>query len=230
MNELEQAVAQVVARLAHDLRNPLAVVLSNLRYLRMSTKDREDLEAIQESLFSADRLDRILNDMVDLQRLRGGLSGASATFSVAELEQVLRDKLALQIGRRSLEVQLPDVQLRVDRALLRRVLLNILEHALRNTPTAGVVRLRGEVVQGALELRVIDGGAAFAADRPASFVTQELTSRAAPPDGCRSDQGLGLHFAGVAARALGARTDLTPRTDGEAGVAFILTFPEELVT
>jgi two-component system sensor histidine kinase KdpD len=228
MSELDDAVALVVARLAHDLKNPLAVILSNLRYLRMSIREPEDNEAIQESLVSADRLDRALNDLVDLNRLREVGLGAVAAASVAELAPVLRDKLELQIGRRTFDVQLPQIKLRTDHGLLGRVLLNVLEPAFRNTPSTGTVYLRGAKEGDAFVLEVVDGGAPFAPDRDPSFLVDDVTVRAAPPRGCRSDQGLGLHFAGVASRALGARTEVRAR-DAAAGLVFRLIFPADLL-
>jgi len=229
MTELEQATALVVAHLAHDLKNPLAVILSNLRYLRTSIKDLEEIEAIQESLISAERLDRIIDDVVDLSRLRSTGAPAAAAAPIAALEAPLRSKLELQIGRRTFAVELPDLQLRTDHALLRRALLNVLEHGFRNTPSTGTVLLRAAQADGELVLEVVDGGAPFAPDGAPSFMQDEMTLREAAPSGCRSDQGLGLHFAGVAARALGARTEIDARDDAP-GVIFRLIFPGELLS
>lgn len=229
MSELDDAIALVVGRLAHDLKNPLAVILSNLRYLRMSIKDLDDIEAIQESLVSADRIDRILDDVVDLNRLRRAAPGGTVSASIKELEPLLRDKLEIQIGRRTFDVQLAEVALRTDHGLLRRILLNLLEHAFRNTPSTGTVLLRAEVLDGELVMEVLDGGAPFAPDCSPSFLSDGLTTRAAQPSGCRSDQGLGPHFAGVAARALGARTDVHARDD-DTGVIFRLIFPGDLLS
>jgi len=228
MSELDDAIALLVARLAHDLKNPLAVILSNLRYLQLSIKAPDDIEAIQESLVSADRLDRVLDDVVDVNRLRKAGVGAAAVVAITQLEPVLRDKLALQIGRRTFDARLPGIELRTDHGLLGRALLNILEQAFRNTPNTGTVHLRGAKEQDELVMEVVDGGAPFAPDCTPSFLVDHLTARGAPPRGFRSDQGLGLHFAGVASRALGARTEILDRDDG-TGVVFRLIFPAELL-
>jgi K+-sensing histidine kinase KdpD len=229
MSELEEALGLVVNRLAHDAKNPLAAILSNLRYLRMSVSGEEEREAIQESLVAAERIDRLLDDVSDLQRLRGQQTRSSAPAVLDELEPLLREKLELQMGRRRLVVDLPSARLQVDSSLLQRVLLNLLEHASRNTPSGGTILLAG-TLDPEPRLEVTDGGQPFSPNATPSFLSGNLESRVAPKEGCRSDQGLGLFFAGVAARALGARTDVQRRPDGEAGLVFSLTFAQQSQT
>lgn len=229
MSELEEALGLVVTRLAHDAKNPLAAILSNLRYLRLSISGDEEREAIQESLVAAERLDRILDDVSDLQRLKGQQVKPSSPAVLGELEPILREKLELQMGRRKFVVDLPRAQLQVDPSLLRRVLLNLLEHASRNTPSGGTVSLAG-TLDPEPRLEITDGGQPFSSNASPSFLTGSLQPKVGPKEGCRSDQGLGLFFAGVAARALGARTDVQPRPDGEAGLVFSLTFSQQSLT
>ena len=226
--ELSAVLGTVVARLAHDVKNPLAVILSNLRFLQMSIEDADDREAIEESLLSATRLDRMLDDAVDIQRLAAEAPLAAATpFALQELEQPLRERVELQAGRRTLELTLPQRKLRVDRALLQRVLINLLEHGFRNTPSGGTVTLRGEPGEAGLTLQVLDQGPGFSPGATPSFLDSELRVKQPPCEGHRSDQGLGLHFAGVAARAMGAQTDVRPRDDGARGLCFELVFARE---
>lgn len=231
MSELQQSLEFLVSRLVHDLKNPLAVILSNLRFLKESISGLDEGEALVESLLSADRLDRMLDDAVDLGRMRRGtIVLASAPVLLRELEPALLEKLELLAGTRKLELDLDQPRpLLTDRTLLLRLMINVIEHALRQTPSRGTVRVQGASAPDGLTLRVVDGGAPFAPDSTPSFLDDELPVKRSSTQGCRSDQGLGLHFAGVAARALGARTELGPRPDGEHGVVFELVFPEEML-
>lgn len=230
MSELEDTLGLLVARLVHDLRNPLAVVLSNLHFLEGAVQHQDDREALEESLVSAGRMNRMLDDVLDLARLRRDPGQPARTpVSLAEVVRVLGGKLRLLTGNRSLTFDVGEQQLLCDPGLLERALLNLLEHALRHTPSRGEVRLEATDDGEGVVLRVLDGGAPFASDSPPSFLAEQLPLKQEPPPGCRSDQGMGLHFAGLALRALGARIDLCQREDGERGAAFVAHFSAELL-
>jgi K+-sensing histidine kinase KdpD len=229
MNELQQTMMLVVSRLVHDLKNPLAVVLSNMRFLEVVIDEGDQHEALRESVVSADRLDRMLDDSMDLVRLMAGgvLRSARKEVVLAEMGAEIAEKLELLVGNRTLEVVLPETRVKTEASLLSRILINILEHALRQTPSRGVVRLEADTSDGETILRVVDGGAPFDPDATPSFLEDKLPVKQAPPEGCRSDQGLRLFFAGKAARSFGARTELN-RRKGEKGVVFVLRLPNEV--
>jgi K+-sensing histidine kinase KdpD len=230
MNELQQTMTLVVSRLVHDLKNPLAVVLSNMRFLEVVIEEGDQHEALRESVVSADRLDRMLDDVMDLVRLMSGapLRSARKEIVLAEMGDEIAEKLELLVGNRTLEVELPRARLSAEASLLTRILINILEHALRQTPSRGVVRLDADTDNGEITLRVVDGGAPFDPAVTPSFLEDELPVKQQPARGCRSDQGLRLFFAGKAARSLGARTAINDREGG--GVEFVLRLPYEVTT
>ena len=221
----------LLSRLVHDLKNPLAAALSNLGFLEPRMSGTDNREALEESLVALGRLDRMLDDAVDLGRIRAGtLSVLRAPVALADLADDLAQDLALLSWRRTLSFEPGQARLLTDGRLLRRVLIDLLEHALRQTPSRGTVRMVGALEEQGFVLRVIDGGASFAPEVQPSFLDDQLPLMEPPSAGHRSDQGLGLHFAGVMARALGARTAVLAREDGERGVVFELVFPAELVT
>lgn len=224
MAAAEQSLGAWVGRLAHDLRNPLAALLFNLRFLRETTSvGGETREAVNESLIAAERLERMIADAQDLCELQADrLRAASAPVRLSELEPDLRARLAFVGTPGALEVRLPDIEVRTDRGLLLRALTNLGEHALRQTPAGTPVIVDAERGRG-VTLRVSDGGPPFG-ERP-SFLDEELSPKRVPAAGQRSDQGLGLHLAGRLARALGATTDVQPRPG--CGQVFSLFFPEE---
>jgi len=227
MSELQQTFGLLVARLAHDLKNPLAAVLANLSFLQSSDMDVDEREALDESLFAAARLGRMLDDAVALTLIQsGGLDSAPAPVDLAALAEEIAGTLALLRGSRVLRIEVAEARLTTDEALLRRVLVNLLEHGLRHTPSNGAVLLQSGRDGDGLVLRVVDGGSPFAPGVRPSFLDDELPLQQAPPAGYRSDQGLGLHVAGVTARALGARTNVAERADGEQGAVFELHFPK----
>jgi acyl-CoA hydrolase len=225
---VERLLGDLLARLAHDLRNPLMAVRSNLNYLRDEVSG-EDQEVVRESLLSLQRGNRLIDDALDLARLRSGmLSPTLDAVRLRSLERPLRRALEMELSRRELQVDLPDVALRTNQALLQRALTAILEHALRNTPSGQVVRLEGALQDG-LRLRICDPGPPFSQQAEPSLVAEELGRRPAPAPGCRNDKGLGLYFAGTAARFLGAGVAVLDPGEGARGVVFQLQFPEDLL-
>lgn len=230
MPELKQQLGGLVGRLVHDLKNPLTAVVGNLLYLKDSIPDSEEREAVVESLAAALRLDRMLDNASDLVQLLAGRQPlARVPLFVPELEPEVRRALELDLGDRSLVIGLPAVELITEGALLLRILLAVLQHAVRNTPGGGTVELAGSVDPArGLELQIRDGGLPFEPGTTPSFVADDLPGRRMPAEGYRSDQGLGLHFAGRAARCLGADVALSSR-EREPGIVFHLVFPRELL-
>lgn len=213
-DDLHRSLGALLGRVAHDLKNPLSVIVANLRFLE-AVGDEDQREAAQESSHAAERLNRMIDDLAQLERLRSGeLRPRAQRLSLAELGEQVRDLLAPQVGSRKLEIDLPAVEISTDRDILSRVLLNLLEHGLRQTPARGVVRLEARGLASELTLSVRDGGLPFTPDRTPSFLGDELPERGDPPPGHRSDQGLGLFIAGTAARALGAELAMPPMESG----------------
>lgn len=229
MKDLEDAVHKLMLRLAHDVRNPLAVILSNLRYLEHEVTQADLLEAVEETLLAAEQTRNMIDDVVDLQRLQDESWIDHTTFDLEQLDAPLHCSLEPRRGKRTLQIDLPKVRIKCNKTFLQRALNNILEHGLKQTPSRGAVSLTGEVKEG-LTLWITDQGLPFNPDVLPSILAPTLTVPAAAPQGTwRSDQGLAIHFAGKALRAIGAAVETSNREQGVPGVIFSITFPRELV-
>ncbi len=228
MENLEHAVHKVMMRLAHDVRNPIAVILSNLRYLHDEISPADHLEAVEETLLAAERASNMIDDVVDLQRLHGEARLDHPAFDLRELAPLLRRSLEPQRGTRTLVIDLPKVRLKGNKTFVLRALTNILEHGLKQTPSRGVVSLQWKRING-LTLQIIDQGLPFDPEAVPSIQASTLEASASPHGTWRSDQGLAIHFAGKALRSMGAEVETMGREDGLPGVIFSITFPPELL-
>jgi len=230
MTEIDLAIHTLLGRIAHDLKNPLAVVSSNLHYLGEELADAGQLEAVQESVLSLERATRMLDDVVDLGRMRAGrLTPASDRLTLAELEQPVRQAVAAQLGRRTLLVDLPSINLRTDRGLLLRALVSLVEHGVRHTPVGRPVELRARREPQRLVVELLDGGPPFDPAVPPTLLCQDLTPHARTEERWRSDQGLALTFVGTVVRALGGSAQVLPRDDAQPGVRFQIELPVEFL-
>jgi two-component system sensor histidine kinase KdpD len=159
--ELAEADRQRTALLAavgHDLRTPLTGIKASVSTLRQTDVDWSDeerndlLEAIEES---ADRLDAIVENLLDASRLEAGALSVQAV-PVALDEVIAAALLAVPGAREAVTVEVPeDLPLvQADPGLLERVVANLLENAVRHggggpvevTATAGEMSARIKIV------------------------------------------------------------------------------------
>jgi signal transduction histidine kinase len=160
----------LAATLAHELRNPLASVLTDLHAIRHGRVDemtarRAHDRAERQVLHMA----RILEDMLDL--CRTGQDKLSLRKERVDLAAVVAD--AIEIARPSLigrghhlTVSLPPrpVSLLADASRLIQVLTNLLTNAAQYTDPGGEIGLAAEVAGGVVVLRVRDNGTGIAPD------------------------------------------------------------------
>jgi two-component system sensor histidine kinase KdpD len=184
----------LLAAVSHDLRTPLSSIKAGVSTLRQSGLDltQEDeaelLESIEES---ADRLDALIGNLLDLSRLETG-AVRPHHHSVDLLDAVV-STVRTTSGPDRVEVDLePDLPLvRADLGLLDRVLANVVENALRHSGDTEV-RLTAGRIADTVQLRVIDRGPGVAdVDKERIFAAFQRAGDAPQGDGL----GLGLAVA-----------------------------------
>jgi two-component system sensor histidine kinase KdpD len=207
----------VIRSVSHDLRTPLATIEAALDGLRLSGSDRDAL--LQTAALELARLERLVENLLDLSRLEAGAAPSApqlwpADALVAQALGELPDADRIDVDVTN---DLPAV--RVDAAQVQRILVNLLDNALKFSHQP--VTLRTEAADGEVVFRVEDRGAGVAAaDRDAIF---DPFHHAAGSGGA----GLGLAIARAFAIANGGRLWVEPRAGG--GSTFVLTLPAEAV-
>jgi signal transduction histidine kinase len=234
VDRLESALAvrrQFLADASHELRTPVSIArtAADVALASNSRSDAEYREALELVAKQMKHLGRIVADMLTLARSDVSDWPISAIgFYFDELLADAADSMSLLAAERgvTIEVTTPgDVQVRGDEDLLRQMLVNLLENALRHTPAGGQVSAIVTTKEGNVVLSVRDTGHGIAdADRARIF--ERFVHVAAPGgDGNRHDggTGLGLAIAQRIARAHGG--DLTLVDTGAAGTLFATTLP-----
>ncbi|MDF8265307.1 ATP-binding protein [Luteipulveratus flavus] len=151
----------LLAAVSHDLRTPLAAIKAGVSSLRerdvvLSEEDQAELLATVEE--SADRLDALIENLLDMSRIQ------TDTVTPHADEVVVEDLLHATVGTVSaphrIRTWLPERRLTVvaDAGLVERVLANLVENALRYSPGRQEVLVSGERMQDHLEVRVVDRG------------------------------------------------------------------------
>ncbi|MET0490797.1 MAG: ATP-binding protein, partial [Acidimicrobiales bacterium] len=158
-NDLRGALLQAVS---HDLRTPLAGIKASISSLRQRgiTWTPEQVAEFQRIIEEeTDRLDNLVENLLDMSRLQSG--AVRTQLGPVTIDGVVLTALA-GLGPRAERVtvdvaeDLPPVV--ADRALLERVIANLVDNALKLAPPYTPVRVEaGEVPEG-IDVRVVDRG------------------------------------------------------------------------
>ena len=215
--QAEAALAEknwFVSAASHDLRQPLHAMGLMLEAAQQRNRDTEVLQLLQEMQACTRDLGAMFNDLMDLSRLEG--DGFAPQWQVVHMGAVLEEaqrlfaRDAAQRGLR-LRVHLPRKLpvLRTDAVLLRQMVFNLLQNALRYTDQGGVLlALRRR--QGRWLLQVWDSGSGMTAQE-SEFVfarhyrtghSQRRDAAEGVPAPLRG-RGLGLSVVALAAQRLG---------------------------
>jgi two-component system sensor histidine kinase KdpD len=152
----------LLAAVGHDLRTPLAGIkaaVSTLRQTDVSWSDEERRQLLETIEDSTDRLDGVVDNLLDASRLEAG----ALTVQPGEvaLDEVVAGALLAQpdaAGRVSVDVPEDLPLVRADRGLLQRVLVNVLDNALRHGNSDEGVEVAARATGGSARLEIVDHG------------------------------------------------------------------------
>jgi two-component system, OmpR family, heavy metal sensor histidine kinase CusS len=228
-NEL---VGRLLALLAHDLRNPLSALHSNVGYLvgLPQCEDDETREALDDASLSCECLVVIIDNLDVLARhLEGKSVAPTMRFSVlAALEEAVSrcERMAQSHGSRLNLVSdaiAAKIQVRANRDFLVRCAINLLLNSVQHA-SGSTIDLSVSLVSGECQIAVTDNGALIAPeDRERAFLPSGQLIAKTNGNG-RYSRGLGLFVASLSAEAAGIRLNAT--THGSSN-RFLLTIPSE---
>lgn len=212
-----EKLGQLLRLAAHDLRNPLAVILSNLGYLKgsLAATPGDVTETLTDTLTSCGDLEHIIENLDLLGwRLEKERVALSTVDLLGVLAQVTRaaEPLAQSHEVTLVSNALSDAQLLVigERNLLFRCLSNLLRNSIQHSPAGAEVHVRLESESDCCRVRVLDSGTLLNADwRAATFTVDGQISAKGSGEG-RYGRGLGSYVAHCAAEALGAELSIEP--------------------
>jgi PAS domain S-box-containing protein len=220
-----QARDEVLAIVAHDLRNPIANMMFQLALLRRSPgePERRSTALIEALEHDAQRMSRILDDLVDISQLDSGrLQLNRAALSPAEIIVAVSRTEREQIESRSLALRtevaggLPDVS--ADRSRILQVFENLISNAIKFT-LQGSISLGARAEEAEVVFWVADSGVGIGADDLARVFDRFWQGRRFQ----RSGVGLGLAIVREIVEAHGGR--LWVESTLGAGSTFYFTLP-----
>lgn len=223
--ELERVRNGLLSAVSHDLRTPLASIVGGvgavLEGSKLAPPDRVMLEATRDE---ANRLGGLLQGLLDLTRLSSGvLSPRLEWWPASELISGARARLSPTLRNRALRVEVrpPETEIYVDGLLVGQLLENLLDNAIKYSPSGSPVEI---VVLGGpdrVRLEVRDHGPGVPeAEREHIF---ERFYRL--DDGGRNPgAGIGLAICAAVVRVHGGSIRVEARPDGP-GACFVVEMP-----
>jgi heavy metal sensor kinase len=222
-----EAMRRFVADASHELRTPIAVIRGEadvaLSHDRGAGEYKESLAIV---LDESRRLSRLVDDLLNLARADAGrvkLDVHEFYFNDLLAECCRSMQTLAGASEVALECRSPgDVQFRGDEALLRRLLINLLDNAIRYTPPGGQVSAELEADPARVLIRISDTGVGIPPE-----AAPRVFDRFYRADKSRSRQdggfGLGLAIVKWIAESHNGSVELT-RNSGP-GTTFTVTLP-----
>ena len=212
----------------HDLRSPLANIISSLDILS-GLVDVEDNETIQSILDiaanSTTRIERLVNSLLDINRLESGQKIVNQ--DVVHLNE-LSDKAIIEVRpvaeSRKQEVKslipedIPPVW--VDKDMILRVLLNLLENATKFTPSGGKIMAKASHQEGWVIVSVEDNGPGIPV-----LERERIFDKFARLRGDHKPSGLGIGLAFCKMAVEGHGGEIWVESQNNVGTTFFFTLP-----
>lgn len=227
LERLQSEQRELMAFIVHDLKNPLSVVWSSVEFARAEAKRPTAvlLNALEDASQASRRLRVMIDDLLIVSRLED--SQFPLHPETIRLSELLSDVMRAYVRRAAeKEVHLlapegSEVHVKTDRTLLQRVIENILDNALRYTPTSGRVSVAMRAGDEEVAIVVSNTGPSIALSERArifkKFARLEKTGVE------RGNAGLGLYFCKRAVEALGGHIEVAETP--EWPTSFIVRIP-----
>lgn len=224
MAEADQLKSALLAAVSHDLRTPLTTIRTAATSLLDASVgwDEEDGRLLLQTIDDqAQRLSRLVGNLLDLSRIEGGVLRADKVWSrVGDLvEDVVAQLTRLGSDHPvSAEVE-PDLPLvRFDPVQIAQVLTNLGENAIKHTPAGTPITFTARKVRDAVEFAVRDTGPGIAAERQPHLFEKFYRVEAAGPG-----IGLGLVICKGLVEANGGK--IWVESQAMRGTTFRFTIP-----
>jgi PAS domain S-box-containing protein len=226
--EIDSLREDLISMIYHDLRSPLSNIVSSLDVFNAMLPPEGDpafRSLLNIALRSTERIQRLTNSLLDINRLETGqpivnlFSTSPGLLAVEAFEAVSPiAETKNQIIKLRIPVDLPHVI--IDADMIRRVLINLLENAVKYSPPDGEISIGAEIDANQAKIWVQDSGPGIPA-KEQEYIFDKFTRL--DPEGSQKGFGLGLAYCRLAIEGHGGKIWVESGTGG--GSCFYFTLP-----
>ena len=227
--ELDGLREDLTSMIYHDLRSPLANIVSSLDVIADMLPEGKDRETVLSILKiaenSTDRIQRLVSSLLDVNKLESGQAvvDQKVVDGLTLIKNAVEDVRPVSNSRRqSLQVDLPAAlpAIWVDEDMARRVLINLMENSSKFTLTGGALEVGAQAEAGWLHIWIKDNGPGIPpAEQDRIFDKFTRLRGKGKPGGL----GIGLAFCRLAVLGHGGR--IWVESEMSMGATFHFTFP-----
>jgi PAS domain S-box-containing protein len=227
LKELDKLKSDFVSNVSHELRTPLTAIKGSLdNMLDGLTGDLNEKQSryLVRIKSNADRLARLINDLLDLSRIEAGIKLKRTNLSLPSIAREVVESLGSVAAQKliSFEINCPDINLTAwaDPDRIGEVLTNLLGNAIKFTPTGGnvIVSLRRSG-DNWVEVSIADTGPGITSEE-ASRIFDKFYQVSNPEQRKAMGTGLGLSIAKALVEMHGGKIWL----ESEVGKGSIFSF------
>lgn len=215
--ETEQMRSGLLSAVSHDLRTPLSAITgaaSSLRSQRRNMSDETQQELLDSIELEADRMGRLVNNLLEMTRLESGKVTVKREWHpLEEIVGAALTRLDRVLEDRTVTTDLPTgLMVSVDDVLIEQVIWNILDNAAKYTPASSPIGLSAKAQDAGVTIEISDSGPGFAPGEEKLIWEKFYRGRT---DGARG-AGLGLAICRAIVAAHEGRIEAQNRPEGGA--------------
>jgi PAS domain S-box-containing protein len=169
LKEIDELKSNIIANVSHELRTPITIAKGFIELAMMEDDEEERRSELKSAVGALHRLNDIVEDLIEVASIqRGDLTLEKKRLSIAEMISLVvkeKEKLAKE---KNVKVELElayEGEIVADPIKLKRVILNLLDNAIKFNRTGGEVRVRVSKENGWVKIAVSDTGIGIPKDR-----------------------------------------------------------------
>jgi PAS domain S-box-containing protein len=226
--EAERLKRELIGVVSHELRGPLTAIRAGLRFIepQVAALDDRGRRMVDIAIRNSDRLLRLVNDLLDLERIEAG--SMPMQRSPVSVGQIVRDAcdetspIGDESGVAVRGVVPEDVSVNADADRIGEALANLIRNAISFSPRGGEVVVTVTPTPDAVELAVRDQGPGIPADQLAR-IFQRFAQVESSEQAKRVGTGLGLSIARAIVEQHGGTVSVESVVG--SGATFRITLP-----
>jgi two-component system, OmpR family, sensor histidine kinase KdpD len=229
IEESEKLYKNLFSSISHELKTPVSAIMGSSSYLidKLKEKDKSDVDKqlLQEILIASSRLNRLIENLLDMTRIESGRMELNLDFTdVRDLINSAINQLQTELKGYNVDVNIPDDMplVQVDFVLMEQVLKNILHNTSLYTPEGTEVKITVNYHDNNYSINIKDNGTGISKEHLDHIFDKFYRVQGNKTGG----SGLGLSISKGFIEA--HRGSIKVESDKDIGTSFIITLPIKL--